>query len=314
MEDSNVVPFGPASHIPLASWSSKHRYTLAFFLAGAVAVTLGACGGSGSTNPPATRPSTTAPSPSTPTSKPSVRAAVDDHPYHRGTRDDGPAHDRPATRRGTHDDGPAYDHPHRRGTDDRPAHDDIRAQNRPRARLAAATAVGRLDVIDTLGLDRGRNRPRCRPDRWRGLPTSCTVSPSSSGDMETGRRTGVAAGDDRPRPPDWGREGLEPERREAVRTQIESAARALDGLVTSAPDDASRRAASSSAAALRGLMFAGEADRLLRSREKSPTADELAQADDAQRVRARELDTALDVLTKQVEREENAASTQGGRR
>ena len=106
----------------------------------------------------------------------------------------------------------------------------------------------------------------------------------------------------------------EPERREAVRTQIESAAQSLDGLVTSAPDDASRRAASSSAAALRGLMFAGEADRLLRSREKSPTADELAQADDTQRVRVRELDTALDELTKQVEREEDAASTQGGRR
>lgn len=106
----------------------------------------------------------------------------------------------------------------------------------------------------------------------------------------------------------------DPERREAVRTQIESVAQALDGLATSAPDDASRRAASSSAAALRGLMFAGEADRLLRSREKSPTADELALADEVQRVRVRELDTSLDELTKQVEREEDAESTQGGRR
>ena len=105
---------------------------------------------------------------------------------------------------------------------------------------------------------------------------------------------------------------VEPERREAVRTQIETAAQTLDGLATSAPDDASRRAASSLAAALRGLMFAGEADRLLRSREKSPTADELAQADEAQRVRVRELETALDELTKQVEPEENAPSTQGG--
>ena len=106
---------------------------------------------------------------------------------------------------------------------------------------------------------------------------------------------------------------VEPDRREAVRTQVETAAQTLDGLVTSAPDDASRRAASSSAAALRGLMFAGEADRLLRSREKSPTADELAQADEAQRVRVRELDTALNELTKQVEREKDAESTQGGR-
>ena len=107
--------------------------------------------------------------------------------------------------------------------------------------------------------------------------------------------------------------GVEPERREAVRTQIETAAQALDDLVTSAPDDASRRAAFSSAAGLRGVMFAGEADRLLRSREKSPTADELAQADEVQRLRVQEFDRALDELTKQVEREEDAESTQGER-
>ena len=90
---------------------------------------------------------------------------------------------------------------------------------------------------------------------------------------------------------------------------MDSSARSL---VASASDDASRRAAFSSAAALRGLMFARETDRLLRLREKSPTADELAQADEVQRVRVRELDTALDELTKQVEREEDAESSQGG--
>ena len=96
------------------------------------------------------------------------------------------------------------------------------------------------------------------------------------------------------------RTNADPERREAVRSQVETAAQALDGLVTGAPDDASRRAAASAAAALRGLMFADEADRLLHSREQSPTADELAQADETQRSRARELDVALEELTKQV--------------
>ncbi len=227
------------------------------------------------------------------------RAAVDDHP-HRGTDDD---HRRRRPRRR-----PPPRPRHRRHG---PAHDDLKRRIDLEHDCGRNT-VGRLDVIDTLGLDRGRNRPRCRPDRCPRPATSCTVSPSSSGDMETGRRTGVAASDDRPRPPDWGGTDVEPERREAVRTQIETAAQALDGLVTSASDDATRRAASSSAAALRGLMFASEADRLLRSREKSPTADELAQADEAQRDRVRELDTALDELTKQVEREKDAESTQGG--
>ena len=105
---------------------------------------------------------------------------------------------------------------------------------------------------------------------------------------------------------------VEPERREAVRTQIESAAQALDGLVTSASDDATRHAASSSATALRGVMFASEADRLLRSREKSPTADELAQADEVRRERVRELNTALHELTMQVEPDGGAVSSQGG--
>ncbi len=73
LEGGDIAPFGPASHVQLASGSSKHRYVLALlFLVGAVALTLSACGGSGSTNPPASRPSTTSSSPSTPTSKPSV--------------------------------------------------------------------------------------------------------------------------------------------------------------------------------------------------------------------------------------------------
>ena len=42
------------------------------------------------------------------------------------------------------------------------------------------------------------------------------------------------------------------------------------------------------------------ADRLLRSRTRSPTAEELIQADEAQRVRARELDVAFAEGTKQL--------------
>ncbi len=109
-------------------------------------------------------------------------------------------------------------------------------------------------------------------------------------------------------------EDVEPERRDAVRTQIESGAQALDELVKSAPDDASRGAASSSAAALRGLMFAVEADRLLRSREKSPTADELAQADEAKRTRVQELDVALEELTNQAQPELATESPPAGLR
>lgn len=104
------------------------------------------------------------------------------------------------------------------------------------------------------------------------------------------------------------------ERREAVRAQIEAAAQALDGLVESAPDDASQNAASSSAGALRGLMFAVEADRLLRSRDKSPTADELAQADEAMRLRGQELDAAVEELSNQAQPEVGTESLPAGLR
>jgi hypothetical protein len=110
-----------------------------------------------------------------------LRRAAHDHPHHRGTDDDGPAQDH-THHRGTDDDGPAHDLERRIDLD----HD------------CGRNTVGFLDVIDTLGLDRGRNRSRCRPDRWPRPATACTVSPSSGGDLETGRQTGIAAGDDGP--------------------------------------------------------------------------------------------------------------------
>jgi len=97
------------------------------------------------------------------------RAAVDDHPHDRGTADLGPADD------DTHD----------RGTADLgPAHDDLN-RSIDLDHDCGRNTVGRLDVIDTLGLDRGRNRSRSRPDRCPRPATACTVSPSSCGDMET---------------------------------------------------------------------------------------------------------------------------------
>ena len=84
--------------------------------------------------------------------------------------------------------------------------------------------------------------------------------------------------------------------RESVDSQVSRAADALDQLVASAPDDASRFAASSTASSLRGLLFAVEAERLLHSGERAPTADQLADADESHRTRSQDLNTALDRL------------------
>jgi hypothetical protein len=91
-----------------------------------------------------------------------------------------------------------------------------------------------------------------------------------------------------------------PEGRESVDGHVERAAQALDQLVTTAPDDASRLAATTTATSLRALMFSLEAERLLRSGAQAPTADQLVQADDTHRSRSRELDAALDRLAAQV--------------
>ena len=134
-------------------------------------------------------------------------AAAHDHADHRGTDDDGPAHD-DTHDRADDDDGPAHDRPNRpddthdRGPDDDgPAHDGLERRIDLDHDCGRST-VGLLDVIDTLGLDRGRNRSRCRPNRWPRPATACTISPSSSGDMETGGQTGIATGDDGSRPLD----------------------------------------------------------------------------------------------------------------
>ena len=248
---------------------SSRRHCLIVLVFALAALALSACGGSGSTNPPASRPSTTTGSPSTPTSKPSVALpSTTTRPIYGGSDDDGPAHIDPH-HGGSDDDGPA--HP-----------------TTPIAETSTSSTpwgwivVGLLLVVGlvvalVLWL-RSRSR-RAALTAWRHSAGPASQQAVVARDLLSGDRTNA-----------------DPERREAVRSQVETAAQALDGLVTGAPDDISRRAAASAAAALRGLMFADEADRLLHSREQSPTADELAQADETQRSRARELDVALAAL------------------
>ncbi len=308
MEDADVVPFAPASHIPLAPWSSKHRDALVFVLAGLVAVTLSACG-SGSTNPPATRPSTTTGSPSTtPTSKPSVALPPTTTPTTEAPTT-APPTTTPTTEAPTT--APPTTTPTTEAPTTAPPTTTSSAESTS-STIAAATPSGGLTsstpwgwivvgivlaaglIVGVVLLLQARSR-RAALVTWRR-----DAGPALQQAM-VARDLLIRDGTD-----------VEPERREAVSTQVENAAKILDGLVTSAPDDATRHAASSSAAALRGLMFASEADRLLHSREKSPTADELAEADEARRDRVRELNTALDELTMQVEPEEAAVSSQGG--
>lgn len=61
--------------------------------------------------------------------------------------------------------------------------------------------------------------------------------------MEQDRLAGDTTSSGRPSPLTGDRADVEPERREAVRTQIEAAVEALDELVASAPNDGSRSAA-----------------------------------------------------------------------
>ena len=296
---------------------------LAFVLAGAVALTLSACGGSGSTNPPASQTQYDHWVAVNPDQQTLCRAAVDDHPHHRGTDDAAPPTTTPTTEAPTTvpptttptTEAPTTVPPTTTPTTETPTTvppTTTSSAESTSSTIAAATPSGGSTsstpwgwivvgivlvaglIVGLVLLLRARSR-RAALATWRRDAGPALQQAMVARDLLIGDGTDV-----------------EPERREAVRTQIETAAQALDGLVTSAPDDATRRAASSSAAALRGLMFASEADRLLRSREKSPTADELAQADEARRDRVRELNTALDELTMQVEPEEGAASSQGG--
>ena len=294
----DTAPAAPAPYVRPGSQSSKHRFApvLLFALA---ALALGGCGGSGSTTPPAGRPSTTNGSPSTPTSKPSVALPTTSQAPTTNVPLTTPTTEAPTTVPLTTT--PTTEAPTTVPLTTTPtteAPTTVPLTTTPIAETSTSSTpwgwivIGILLVaglvVALVLLLRSRSR-RAALTAWRE---------SAEPELQQAVVARDLLSED-------GTDG-EPERREAARTQVETAAQALDGLVTSAPDDASRRAASSSAAALRGLMFADEADRLLRSRQKSPTGQELAQADEARRNRVRELDVALEELTRQVHPDEVA--------
>ena len=92
----------------------------------------------------------------------------------------------------------------------------------------------------------------------------------------------------------------DPEVRGAVEVQSDRAATALEHTAATAPDEQAGQLASSAAGALRGLAFANEADRLLRHGTSAPSGAQLAQADEARRSRASELNTALVRLSTRI--------------
>jgi hypothetical protein len=95
-------------------------------------------------------------------------------------------------------------------------------------------------------------------------------------------------------------ESDDPQVRAAVEVQVERAATALERTTAHAPDPQAGTMAGSAASGLRGLAFAIEADRLLRHGTSAPSGAQLAQADEARRARAAELNSALSVLARRV--------------
>jgi hypothetical protein len=92
----------------------------------------------------------------------------------------------------------------------------------------------------------------------------------------------------------------DPEVRGAVAVQVERASVALEQAAPGAPDPQAGGLATSAAGSLRGLAFAIEADRLLRHGTAAPSGMQLAQADEARRARAAELNSALVRLSTRI--------------
>jgi hypothetical protein len=156
------------------------------------------------------------------------------------------------------------------------------SSNTPWALIALAIALV-VAILLVILLMRARRRKGLEAD-WR----HATVPALS--DAQLARESllsGNAASDD-------------PELRGAVAVQVERAAVALDGAARKAPDPDAGASATTAAGALRGLAFAIEADRLLRHGTSPPTGVQLAQADDARRSRAAELNTALARLSTHI--------------
>ena len=92
----------------------------------------------------------------------------------------------------------------------------------------------------------------------------------------------------------------DPSLRGPVEVQVERAAAELERVARAAPDPHAAGLATEAAAALRGLAFAVEADRLLRHGASAPTGVQLAQADEARRTRNSELSAALSRLSTRI--------------
>jgi hypothetical protein len=80
---------------------------------------------------------------------------------------------------------------------------------------------------------------------------------------------------------------------QSVRARAQQAAQSLEGAVSDAPTPETADAARRAGAALQGLVFALESDRLMRDGARPPTGEQLAQADLAIRTRASEFDVAI---------------------
>jgi len=83
------------------------------------------------------------------------------------------------------------------------------------------------------------------------------------------------------------------QRRASVAVRVDEAVAGLEQAASSAPDPSHGELCTRCAQSLRGLAFAVEADRLLRSGGQSPTGEQLASADAAKRNRSSELEQAL---------------------
>jgi hypothetical protein len=84
---------------------------------------------------------------------------------------------------------------------------------------------------------------------------------------------------------------------QSVRNQVEQAARGLDSVATTGPSAEATTAARESAHALRNVVFALEAERLLTTSGRPPTAEQLAAAAAATAARRLELDAGISQLT-----------------
>ncbi len=87
---------------------------------------------------------------------------------------------------------------------------------------------------------------------------------------------------------------------QSVRNQVEQAARGLESVAATAPTDAATTAARETAQALRNLVFALEAERLLTTAASPPTAEQLAAGAAATASRRSELDASIFQLTQIV--------------